>query len=180
MIRYLFPAALFMVLVGFLAVGLNRDPSRVPSPLIDKPAPKFALPLLRNAEQTFSNRDLEGEVSLVNVWATWCGGCFQEHPVLVELAATRYVPIYGLNYKDERVKAKAWLRRYGDPYQAVAFDEDGRVAIDWGVYGAPETFVVDARGIVRYKHIGPLTAKDLQSTILPLVERLRVERLRAG
>jgi cytochrome c biogenesis protein CcmG/thiol:disulfide interchange protein DsbE len=180
MIRYLLPAALFVVLVGFLAIGLNRDPSRVPSPLIDKPAPEFALPQLKDAGQTFSSRDLKGEVSLVNVWATWCGGCYQEHPVLVELAESRFVPIYGLNYKDERVKAKAWLRKYGDPYRAIAFDEDGRVAIDWGVYGAPETFVVDARGIVRYKHIGPLTTKDLQNTILPLVERLRVERWRAG
>lgn len=173
MIRYLLPATLFVVLVSFLAIGLNRDPSRVPSPLIDKPAPEFALPLLKDATETFSNRDLRGEVSLVNVWATWCGGCYQEHPVLVELARSRYVPIYGLNYKDQRAKAKVWLREYGDPYQAIAFDEEGRVAIDWGVYGAPETFVVDARGIIRYKHIGPLTVRALRSTILPLVDRLR-------
>lgn len=173
MLRYLLPAVVFVVLVAFLAVGLSLDPSRVPSPLIGKPAPEFALPLLQDASNTFSNDDLKGEVSLVNVWATWCVACYEEHPVLVALAQSGQVPIYGLNFKDRRAAAMEWLREYGDPYAATAFDKDGRVAIDWGVYGAPETFVVDAQGIVRYKHIGPLTVEDVQQTILPLVNRLR-------
>jgi cytochrome c biogenesis protein CcmG/thiol:disulfide interchange protein DsbE len=173
MIRYLVPASLFVVLVGFLAVGLYLDPSRVPSPLIGKPAPAFTLPLLRNSARILSNQDLTGEVSLVNVWASWCGGCYQEHPVLIALAQSGQVPIYGLNYKDQRAKATEWLEQYGDPYAAVAFDGKGRVAIDWGVYGAPETFVIDKRGIIRYKHIGPLTAQVLRDTILPLVKRLQ-------
>jgi cytochrome c biogenesis protein CcmG, thiol:disulfide interchange protein DsbE len=171
--RYLWLPIVFVVLVVFLAIGLNRDPSRVPSPLIDKPAPEFTLPRLEEPARMLSTRDLKGEVSLLNVWATWCGGCYQEHPVLVELARSGQVPIYGLNYKDQRTKAKGWLQEYGNPYEAIAFDEDGRVAIDWGVYGAPETFVLDANGIVRYKHIGPLTPKDVQQTIIPLVRRLR-------
>ncbi|MGI8738423.1 MAG: DsbE family thiol:disulfide interchange protein [Gammaproteobacteria bacterium] len=173
MIRYLLPAALFVVLVVFLGVGLNRDPSMVPSPLIDKPAPAFTLPLLKKPEQSFSNHDLTGDVSLVNVWATWCVACYDEHPVLVELARTGQVPIYGLNLKDQRPAARRWLRELGNPYSAIAFDKDGRVAIDWGVYGAPETFVVDSQGIIRYKHIGPLTGDVLTDTILPLVRRLR-------
>jgi cytochrome c biogenesis protein CcmG/thiol:disulfide interchange protein DsbE len=173
MFRYLLPASLFAVLLVFLAAGLYLDPSRVPSPLIDKPAPEFTLPLLKDPARTFSAQDLTGEVSLVNVWATWCGGCYEEHPVLVALARSKIVPIYGLNYKDQRAAANEWLKQYGDPYAAVAFDKDGQVAIDWGVYGAPETFVVDEQGIIRYKHIGPLTADDLQNTILPLLDRLR-------
>ena len=173
MIRYLLPAALFGVLVVFLSVGLNRDPSTVPSPLIGKPAPAFTLPQLKDPAQTFTNHDLTGDVSLVNVWATWCAACYDEHPVLVELARSGQVPIYGLNLKDQRPAARRWLRELGDPYAAIAFDEDGRVAIDWGVYGAPETFVVDKQGIIRYKHIGPLTADVLTQTILPLVRRLR-------
>jgi cytochrome c biogenesis protein CcmG, thiol:disulfide interchange protein DsbE len=173
MLRYLVPVSLFVVLVGFLAAGLYLDPSRVPSPLIDKPTPEFMLPLLKNPEQTLTTRDLKGEVSLVNVWATWCAGCYEEHPVLVALARSRQVTIYGLNYKDQRAAAMEWLQEYGDPYAATAIDKDGRVAIDWGVYGAPETFVVDEHGIIRYKHIGPLTAEVLQDTILPLVSRLR-------
>src|SRR5680860_333239 len=173
MIRYLLPAALFAVLVVFLGLGLNRDPSMVPSPLIDKPAPAFSLPQLKHPARMFTSHDLRGDVSLVNVWATWCVACYGEHPVLVALARIVQVPIYGLNLKDKRPAAKRWLRELGDPYAAIAFDEDGRVAIDWGVYGAPETFVVDAKGIIRYKHIGPLTAEVLTDTILPLVRRLR-------
>ncbi|MBA2410035.1 MAG: DsbE family thiol:disulfide interchange protein [Gammaproteobacteria bacterium] len=173
MLRYLLPAALFAVLVVFLGLGLNRDPSMVPSPLIDKPAPAFSLPHLKHPAQRFTHRDLRGNVSLVNVWATWCVACYGEHPVLVALARSGQVPIYGLNLKDKRPAAIRWLRELGDPYAAIAFDADGRVAIDWGVYGAPETFVVDSGGIIRYKHIGPLTAEVLTETILPLVRRLR-------
>jgi cytochrome c biogenesis protein CcmG/thiol:disulfide interchange protein DsbE len=173
MLRYLLPAAAFVVLVVFLGIGLKLDPSLVPSPLIDKPAPAFTLPQLKDPGLSFSHRDLQGEVSLVNVWATWCGACYQEHPVLVDLAGSKQVPIYGLNLKDQRAAAIKWLETYGNPYTAIAFDKQGRVAIDWGVYGAPETFVVDAKGVIRYKHIGPLTAEVLQKTILPLVSRLR-------
>jgi cytochrome c biogenesis protein CcmG/thiol:disulfide interchange protein DsbE len=173
MARYLLPVLLFAVLVVFLASGLYRDPSLVPSPLIDKPAPMFTLPRLEEPDRTFSTEELQGKVSLFNVWATWCAGCYEEHPVLVALAESRAVPIYGLNLKDQREAALNWLEQYGDPYTAVAFDQAGSVAIDWGVYGAPETFVVDQNGIIRYKHIGPLTAEDVQNTLLPLVERLR-------
>jgi cytochrome c biogenesis protein CcmG/thiol:disulfide interchange protein DsbE len=144
MTRYLLPAGVFIVLLGFLAIGLKLDPSRVPSPLIDKAAPRFALPLLQDQSKTLSERDLQGKVSLVNVWASWCAGCYEEHPVLVALAQSERVPIYGLNYKDTRLAANEWLKEYGNPSTAIGFDEDGRAAIDWGVYGAPETFVVDA------------------------------------
>jgi cytochrome c biogenesis protein CcmG/thiol:disulfide interchange protein DsbE len=176
MARFILPAALFAVLVIFLAVGLSLDPSRVPSPLIGKAAPEFRLPALKDSEGEFSNEDLKGQVSLLNVWATWCVACRQEHPQLVELARTNELPIYGLNYKDERDKALQWLDEFGDPYAANAYDADGQVGIDWGVYGAPETFVVDADGVIRYKHIGPLTDRDINETILPLVRELRNSR----
>jgi cytochrome c biogenesis protein CcmG/thiol:disulfide interchange protein DsbE len=173
MMRYLLPVCVFLILVAFLAIGLYRDPSLVPSPLINKPAPDFTLPQLQNPFRKLSERDLTGKVSLVNVWASWCGACYQEHPVLVALARSKQVLIYGLNWKDQRAPAMKWLESYGNPYAAVAFDEYGKVGINWGVYGAPETFVVDRHGIIRYKQIGPLTADDLENTILPLIKRLQ-------
>ncbi|MDQ4147887.1 MAG: DsbE family thiol:disulfide interchange protein [Pseudomonadota bacterium] len=173
MIRYLLPASVFMSLVVFLAIGLHRDPTLVPSPLIGKPAPDFRLPRLQEPTRMLTKSDLKGKVSLINVWATWCGACYQEHPVLLALARSRQVSIYGLNWKDQRVPAMKWLEDYGNPYTAVAFDKSGKVGIDWGVYGAPETFVVDRYGIIRYKYIGPLTADILKQTILPLIDRLR-------
>lgn len=171
-LRYIVPLAIFVVLAGFLYRGLSIDPKLVPSPLIGKPAPDFTLTTLRDPAQTISNKDLLGKVSLLNIWATWCVSCRAEHAVLVELAKTGQVDIYGLNYKDDRMQAQRWLEQLGDPYVANAFDADGRVGINWGVYGAPETFVIDSTGIIRHKHIGPLTVEILNEEILPLVNKL--------
>ncbi|CAL1241715.1 DsbE family thiol:disulfide interchange protein [Candidatus Methylocalor cossyra] len=171
--RYLVPLAAFVLLVIFLAVGLTLDPREVPSPFIGKPAPTFTLPQVVDAGKTLSPADFKGQVALVNVWASWCVSCRQEHPVLLDLAERRVVPIYGLNYKDQREDALAWLNRFGDPYTASAFDADGRVGIDWGVYGVPETFVIDRQGIIRYKHTGPITAEILETKLLPLIRQLQ-------
>ena len=174
-LRYLTPLVIFVVLAGFLYKGLGMDPRAVPSPLIGKPVPEFSLPRLQAPADTITQTDLRGQVSLLNVWATWCPSCRAEHGVLVNLARTTDVPIYGLDWKDERPKALEWLRRLGDPYVANAFDEVGRTAIDLGVYGAPETFVIDAQGVIRYKHAGALTDQLVQEEILPLVAQLRAE-----
>jgi cytochrome c biogenesis protein CcmG/thiol:disulfide interchange protein DsbE len=171
-LRYALPLAGFFVLVGFLAVGLNRDPREVPSPLIDKPAPGFALALLDDPAKTITRDDLLGQVWVLNVWASWCGACLQEHPVLTDFARRGKVPVYGLNYKDTRDAGSTWLRRNGNPYRASLFDGDGRVGLDYGVYGAPETFVIDQKGIVRFKHIGPLTPAVIAERIEPLLARL--------
>ena len=170
--RYLIPLIVFVVLVGFLAVGLNLKPREVPSPLIDKPAPDFSLTRLDAPEQKLSLQDLKGQVWLLNVWASWCVACRQEHPLLVELAGQKLVPVYGLNYKDKRDDALAWLRRHGDPYVLSLADTDGLVGIDYGVYGVPETFVIDKQGTIRLKHIGPVTPEALRDTILPMVKKL--------
>ena len=172
-LRYLAPLAIFVVLVGFLFRGLSLDPKIVPSPLVGKPVPAFSLPRLKDPAATLSDADLKGKVSLLNIWATWCVSCRAEHEVLLLLAKTGKVDIYGLNYKDERAKAQQWLRQLGDPYVANAFDADGRVGIDWGVYGAPETFIIDQQGIIRHKHIGPLTVDILNQEILPLIAELQ-------
>jgi len=145
----------------------------VPSPLIGKPAPAFALPLLHEPAKTFSSREPLGKVWLFNVWASWCVACREEHGVLSEFAKTGAAPLYGLNYKDQRADGLKWLERYGDPYRASFFDPDGRVGIDYGVYGVPETYVIDKRGVIRYKQIGPVTPKVLTEHILPLVKRLQ-------
>lgn len=173
MARYLIPLAVFLAMVAFLAVGLTRDPSEVPSPLVDKPAPEFELPRVGAEGATLGRQDLLGQVSLVNVWASWCVSCRQEHPLLVDLAASGEVPIYGLNYKDDHDDAVAWLKRFGNPYTASAHDLEGLVGIDWGVYGVPETFVVDSEGYIRHKHIGPMTREDIEQEIMPLVRRLQ-------
>jgi cytochrome c biogenesis protein CcmG/thiol:disulfide interchange protein DsbE len=170
--RFLLPLAVFAVLSAFLYAGLGLKPREVPSPLIGKPAPAFVLPRLDAPEQRVSVQDLQGKVWLLNVWASWCVACRVEHPLLVELAASGAVPIYGLNYKDKRDDALAWLGRHGNPYVASLADADGRVGIDFGVYGVPETFVIDKQGIIRHKHIGPVTPDDLRDTILPLVKKL--------
>jgi len=172
-LRYLVPLALFAVLVGFLFRGLSLDPKIVPSPLVGKPMPSFILTRLKSPEITIGDQDIKGKVSVLNIWATWCVSCRAEHEVLLELARTGVAPIYGLNYKDTRAKAVRWLEQLGDPYTANAFDADGRVGIDWGVYGAPETFVLDAKGIIRHKHIGPLTSEILRTDILPLIAKLK-------
>ena len=169
MSRFLVPAFVFAFLVLVFFIGLDRDPTEVPSPLIGKPAPAFELPLLDDPNHTLSNSDFLGKVSLLNVWGTWCGGCRQEHPVLLKIAATGELPIYGLNWKDDSTQARAWLRQLGNPYAAVGVDQDGRVAIDWGVYGAPETFLIGPDGTVLYKHIAPLTMEIWKTEILPRV-----------
>ena len=172
-LRYLVPLAIFFILVAFLYRGLSLDPKRVPSPLVGKPMPEFSLPRLKDPAATLSDSDLKGKVSVLNIWATWCVSCRAEHEVLLQLANTGLVNIYGLNYKDERAKAQQWLQQLGDPYVANAFDADGRTGIDWGVYGAPETFIMDKLGMIRHKHIGPLTVDALNSTILPLIAELQ-------
>ena len=173
MTKFLLPLALFLVLVVFLAIGLSRDPHEVPSPLVNKPAPAFVLPQLSNSQQIFKSEEMRGRVWLLNVWASWCVACREEHPLLVELSRTGVVPIYGLNYKDERRNALAWLEAFGDPYTLSLADTDGRVGIDYGVYGVPETFVIDRNGVIRYKQIGPVTAEALQEKIIPLVKELQ-------
>ncbi len=171
--RAFFPAFLFVVLVLFFWAGLSLKPSEIPSPLIGKPAPAFALPELRQPETTISNATLKGEVSLLNVWATWCVACRQEHEALLAIARSGEVSIYGLNYKDERDAAQSWLSRLGDPYVANAFDEFGKAAIDWGVYGAPETFLIDAEGVVRDKVIGPIDMRIWTEQLLPQIRQLK-------
>jgi len=172
MSRFAIPLALFIALVAFLAIGLTRDPHEVPSPLINKAAPAFQLPQLKEAQKTFSPQEMRGKVWLLNFWASWCPPCRDEHPVLLELASSGAVPIYGVNYKDKREDGLNWLRDGGDPYVLNAFDADGRVGIDFGVYGVPETYLIDKEGIIRYKQIGPITSEVVQKKILPLVKEL--------
>jgi len=173
MARYLVPLGIFLVLVAFLYRGLSLDPKLVPSPLVGKPMPAFTLTRLQDPNATISDTDLKGKVAILNVWATWCVSCRAEHETLLEFAKTGKVDIYGLNYKDDRAAAQQWLRRLGNPYVANAFDDSGRVGIDWGVYGAPETFIIDSQGIIRHKHIGPLTATIINEEILPLIAKLQ-------
>jgi cytochrome c biogenesis protein CcmG/thiol:disulfide interchange protein DsbE len=173
MTKFLLPLILFLALVVFLFVGLSRDPNEIPSPLLDKPAPAFNLPQLADPQRSFKSEEMRGKVWLLNVWASWCEACRDEHPVLLELARARVVPIYGLNYKDERADALGWLEEFGDPYTAILVDADGRVGIDYGVYGVPETFVIDRSGVIRYKQIGPVTEEALNNRIIPLVKELQ-------
>ena len=169
MVRFLVPLAVFITVVAFLAMGLYRDPRLVPSPLIGKPAPSFSLSALKDPEKPLTGADLKGRTVLLNVWATWCVACRSEHPFLMELAG-RGVPIFGVNYKDDREAAIAWLGELGDPYEASIFDPDGTLALDLGVYGAPETFVLDASGVITHKHIGPITPEVWRDELLPLVK----------
>ncbi|HYC35604.1 MAG TPA: DsbE family thiol:disulfide interchange protein [Usitatibacter sp.] len=170
--RYLVPLALFVALVAFFAVGLTRDPREVPSPFIGKPAPAFTLAQLHEAQRAFTPADMKGKVWLLNVWASWCVSCRVEHPLLVQLARSGVVPIVGLNYKDKREDGVAWLAKFGDPYVLSVHDLEGRVGIDYGVYGVPETFVIDKQGVIRYKQIGPVTAEALEKKIMPLLREL--------
>ena len=171
--RFLIPLGIFIVLVGFLAVGLKLDPREVPSPLIGKPAPDFKLGVLSSSAKQLSPADLRGKVWLFNVWASWCASCRQEHEVLLDLAKQGGVPIYGMDYKDQPVDAQAVLNRYGNPYVETVVDLDGRVGINYGVYGVPETYLIDKNGIIRYKHTGPVTVEVLSKKILPLVKELQ-------
>lgn len=169
MTRFIWPLVAFVILIPVLMIGLTRNPNELPSPLLQKPAPIFALPSLTDPEQLVGSATIENQMAVVNVWATWCPGCRQEHPFLLELKAENDVPILGLNWRDNRPDALRWLSSLGNPYVATAYDEDGRVGIDWGVYGAPETFLVDANGIVIYKHIAPLTREIWERDFVPLI-----------
>lgn len=169
MTRYLIPIIAFALLVIVFRIALDRDPTFVPSPLIGKPAPEFSLPRLKYPDQRVTDADLRGQVSLLNVWATWCVGCRQEHAALNEIASRGVVPIYGLNWKDDPELALRWLDELGNPYVATAFDGDGRVAIDWGVYGAPETFLIDADGVILYRHISPITLDTWEAEFVPRI-----------
>jgi cytochrome c biogenesis protein CcmG/thiol:disulfide interchange protein DsbE len=171
--RYvLIPLALFLVLAVFLAKGLKLNPREVPSPLVGKPAPAFSLPQLQK-EGSFSPKDMAGQVWLLNVWASWCVACRIEHPVLVDFAKRKIVPLIGLDYKDQRPDALAWLQRHGDPYDFSVVDADGRVGIDYGVYGVPETYLIDKAGVIRFKQIGPVTPEVVEQKILPLIKELQ-------
>ena len=170
---YLLPIAICLAIGVFLLLGLYRDPTLVPSPLVGKPVPPFALDPVKGRTLGLSSQDLRGEVSLVNVFASWCVACRQEHGLLLALGREGAVPIHGLNYKDAPDAAAAWLDALGDPYTRTGADLDGRTGLDWGVYGVPETFVVDGDGRIAYKHIGPVTPRVLDEVILPLVEELR-------
>jgi cytochrome c biogenesis protein CcmG, thiol:disulfide interchange protein DsbE len=172
-LKFLIPLLLFVVLVGFLAVGLNRDPHELPSPLIGKPAPAFEVPQLEQANKTFSPESLKGQVWILNVWASWCVACREEHPMLLELSKAKIAPLIGLDYKDQREDALAMLARQGNPYTLSAFDGNGRVGINYGVYGVPETYVIDKAGIIRFKHIGPITTDVLNQKIYPLINELK-------
>ncbi len=171
--KRLIPFAIFIILAGFLAVGLKLNPREVPSPLIGKPAPAFTLPLLSDSAKTLSPADLRGQVWLLNVWASWCASCRQEHEILLDLARRGVAPVYGLDYKDQPEAARAWLARLGNPYTAVIVDAEGRTGIDYGVYGVPETYVIDKQGVIRHKHTGPLTAQSVKEKILPLIGELQ-------
>ncbi|MCF1506006.1 DsbE family thiol:disulfide interchange protein [Afifella sp. H1R] len=169
------PLAAFMALTAVFVWGLGRDPNQIPSQLIGKPVPEFTLPPVQGRMLGLSSADLKGEVSLVNVFASWCVACRDEHPLLMRLKENGIVPVHGINYKDRPQDAARWLGALGDPYTRTGADIDGRVAIDWGVYGVPETFVVDSDGTIVYKQIGPITKAALKETILPLVARLQAE-----
>lgn len=174
-LRYVLPLAIFVVLVGFLGVGLTLNPREVPSPLVGKVAPAFELPQLADPAKTFSPAEMRGKVWMLNVWASWCVSCRAEHRTLAELAQSGIVPVYGLNYKDTREDGLEYLRKLGDPYRAIAFDPQGRVGIDYGVYGTPETYVIDKQGVIRYKRIGPLTPEIIKEKVIPLVATLSRE-----
>jgi cytochrome c biogenesis protein CcmG/thiol:disulfide interchange protein DsbE len=171
-LKFIVPLAIFLALAAFFAVGLTRDPRTVPSPYIDKPAPAFRLEQLGEPKLAFTPEDMKGKVWMLNVWASWCSSCRIEHPLLVEMSKRGVVPIVGLNYKDRREDAMPWLTRFGDPYALSVWDIDGKVGIDYGVYGAPETFVIDKQGVIRHKQIGPITPEALEQTILPLLKKL--------
>jgi len=166
MLQKLVPLLIFIVLVIFLGIGLTLNPREIPSPLINKPMPVFSLPQLKESDKTLSSTDFLNEVSLLNVWASWCVACRAEHPVLLDLSSTGVINIYGLNYKDKREDALRWLDYYGDPYTKIVHD-------DFGVYGVPETFIIDHKGIIRYKHIGPITEDILENKILPIIKQLK-------
>ncbi len=172
-IKFLLPLVLFLIAVGFLFKGLFLDPREVPSPLVGKLAPRFEAPVLGEAGKTFNSVDMKGQVWLLNVWASWCGACKDEHPILMEMSKMDELSTYGLDYKDTDTEAQAVLKENGNPYKVVATDIEGKIGIDYGVYGVPETYVIDKAGVIRYKQIGPITMEILYTKILPLVKELQ-------
>lgn len=174
-LKFIIPLILFIVLAIFLAIGLKLNPREIPSPFINKPAPLFSAQKLTAPDEILTTNDLKGKVWLFNVWASWCVSCRDEHPILNQFAQKQTVFIVGLNYKDDPAAAKKWLDILGNPYNVSIMDKEGRIGIDWGVYGVPETFVVDKKGIIRYKHTGPVTQEDIQQTFLPLITKLQAE-----
>lgn len=175
MFKYGVPLVLFIIMAVFLAIGLNLNPREIPSPLIGKPAPEFALPVLQEPQRQLSRQDLLGKVWVLNVWASWCVSCRGEHPILNQLAARQRVFLVGLNYKDEREDALQWLAQLGNPYNISVSDLEGRVGIDYGVYGVPETFVMDKKGVIRHKFTGPVTPDLVEQELLPLIAQLEAE-----
>jgi cytochrome c biogenesis protein CcmG, thiol:disulfide interchange protein DsbE len=172
---FILPLAIFVALLVYFTIGLQRDPTLIPSVLINKPAPQFDLPAIEGREEGFSSDDLIGEVSLVNFWGSWCVSCRIEHPVLMDLAAADEIPIYGIDWKDPAGAGAKWLERFGDPYTKIGDDADGRIAIEFGITGAPETFIIDQEGRIRYKQIGPITPQIWELDIAPVVRELRNE-----
>lgn len=170
---FILPVLVIVALIGLLGYGLTREPGRLPSALIGKPVPEFAVPSVAEADRLVTSDQLTGQVTLFNVWASWCVACRAEHELIAELGRRADVPVYGLNYEDRRGPAQRWLERYGNPFVISAFDPDGSVGMDWGVSGVPETFVIDARGVIRYKQVGPVDRASLEKELLPLLRRLK-------
>lgn len=175
MMRFILPFIVFLIVAVFLFIGLGLKPREVPSPLVGRAAPAFTLPQLHEPSKQFSPQDMKGKVWLFNVWASWCTACENEHPVFMELSRQNLVPIYGMDYKDKREDGEAWLRKHGNPYALVVSDAEGRVGIDYGVYGVPETYVIDKQGVIQHKQIGAVTPEILNEKILPLVKELQAK-----
>ena len=175
MMRFILPFVVFIIVAAFMYIGLGLNPHEVPSPLVGRAAPAFTLPQLQEPARQFSPQDMKGKVWLFNVWASWCAACENEHPIFMELARQNIVPIYGMDYKDKREDGEAWLRKHGNPYVLAVSDAEGRVGIDYGVYGVPETYVIDKQGIIRDKHIGGVSQQILDEKILPLVRELQAK-----
>jgi cytochrome c biogenesis protein CcmG/thiol:disulfide interchange protein DsbE len=175
MMRFILPFVVFMIMAAFMYVGLGLNPREVPSPLVGKAAPSFTLPQLHEPSKQFSPQDMKGKVWLFNVWASWCTACEGEHPIFMQLARQNIVPIYGMDYKDKREDGEAWLRKHGNPYALVVSDMEGRVGIDYGVYGVPETYLIDKQGVIQYKQIGAVTPEILDEKILPLIKELQAK-----
>jgi len=175
MMRFILPFVIFVILAIFLFVGLNLNPREVPSPLVGRDAPAFTLPQLHEPAKQFSPQDMKGKVWLLNVWASWCTACESEHPLFMDLSRQNLVPILGMAYKDKPENSEKWLRRGGNPYTLVVSDAEGRVGIDYGVYGVPETYVIDKQGVIQHKHIGAVTEQDLREKILPLIKELQAK-----
>lgn len=171
--RFLIPLGVFAALLIFLGIGLKLNPREIPSPLVGKPAPQFSLSELADPAALIAPPDMAGQVWLLNVWASWCTACHDEHAALLALAQQNVLPIIGLNYKDNRSDGNRWLQRFGNPYQRSAFDANGRVGIDYGVYGVPETFLIDKQGVIRFKFIGVLTPEIIREKMLPLIKELK-------